>query len=334
MRERHLLITGGAGYIGSHTAWEAQDAGYRVTVLDNLQTGSRHPLPAAAHFVAGDLGDRQDLQSLFAGNRFDAVLHLAASTSVPESVADPLLYYRNNLANSIALLEATLQHGVPFFIFSSTCAVYAPTADGKVAETSATGPLSPYGTSKLLFEQVLRDLPPDLPLRHCCLRYFNVAGADPRGRTGQSNPQAAALIKRACRAAVHTDEAFTIFGDDYDTPDGTGVRDYIHVSDIARAHLDALEHLRAQKPDSGRDLLLNCGIGHGYSVKEVLDTVAQVAGAPLRVTTGPRREGDIAKAVAVAQRIRDIGWTPRHSDLRYMVETALSWEQSLAGNDS
>jgi UDP-glucose 4-epimerase len=324
MDERAALVTGGAGYIGSHVAWALVDAGWRVIVLDDLSTGRRELIPHAATFVEGSSGDGALLRRLLAGERVGAVLHFAGSIVVPESVADPIAYYRNNLAASIELIEACLASGVKRFVFSSTAAVYGDPEVVPIPEHAPTRPLNPYGHSKLMIEQVLRDCDHAHGLPHAALRYFNVAGADPGGRTGQATPKATHLIKVACEVAVGAREAMEIYGTDYATPDGTCVRDYIHVTDLAEAHLKALDHLMA----GGPSLTLNCGYGHGFSVREVLKTVEQVAGRRLPVRDAPRRPGDAPRLVAEPGVLRErLAWKPRYDDLRMIVATALAWER-------
>jgi UDP-glucose 4-epimerase len=320
-----ILVTGGAGYIGSHVARQLGERGERVITLDNLSTGFRS---AVLHgdLVVGDTGDTGLVSRLLRQHSVDMVMHFAASIVVPESVADPLKYYRNNTANTRSLLECCVDAGVRHFIFSSTAAVYGIPQGGVASEDTPAAPINPYGWSKLMSEQMLRDLSAVTPLGHVALRYFNVAGADPGGRIGQSTPEATHLIKVACEHVVGKRDEVSIFGTDYDTPDGTAVRDYIHVEDLAAAHLDALAYLRAGGPSA----TLNCGYGRGFSVREVLDCVARVAGRPLNVTEAPRRAGDPPKLVARAERIRDtLGWEPQYADLNGIVRSALAWEQRL-----
>ena len=326
--ERTALVTGGAGYIGSHVAWALLDAGWRVIVLDDLSTGRRELVPPAATFVEGGSGDAALLRGVLAAERIEAVLHFAGSIVVPESVVDPLAYYRNNVVGSIELIDACLAAGVKRFVFSSTAAVYGDPDQVPIPEHAPTRPLNPYGHSKLMIEQVLKDCDHAHRLPHVALRYFNVAGADPGGRTGQATPKATHLIKVACEVAVGAREAMEIYGTDYPTPDGTCVRDYIHVSDLADAHVKALEHLMA----GGSSLTLNCGYGHGFSVREVLRMVEQVAGRPLAVREGPRRAGDSPRLVAEPGALRErFSWNPRHDDLRTIVTTALAWERRRVG---
>jgi UDP-glucose 4-epimerase len=319
-----VLVTGGAGYIGSHVVWALLEAGHGVVVLDDLSTGVREQVAPEAAFVEGDVGDAALLDRLIADAGIGAVMHFAGSIVVPESVEKPLLYYRNNTLNSHGLIEACVRNGVERFIFSSTAAVYGMPERLPVFEDAPTAPINPYGTSKLMTERMLRDAAAAHPLRYVALRYFNVAGADPAGRTGQSTPAATHLIKVACEAALGRRSEIFIFGEDYDTPDGTGIRDYIHVSDLAEAHVLALDHLAAGRESA----VLNCGYGHGYSVREVLAAVEAAAGNALPIRVAPRRAGDPAALIAGAERIREVfGWQPRHDHLPTIVDTALAWER-------
>jgi len=283
-----ILLTGGAGYIGSHTAWAAVDSGINVVILDNLSTGILENCPPQAAFYEGDVGNAALLDRLMSENKFDAVLHFAGSIVVPESVADPLTYYRNNVTNSLTLIDACVRHDIPKFIFSSTAAVYGIPEQGTVYEDTVTCPINPYGNSKLMVENILRDVSASCGLQTGTLRYFNVAGADPQGRTGQSSPKATHLIKVAVQYLLGKQDHISLFGEDYPTPDGTCIRDYIHVSDLATAHLAVLEALR-KNPEN---LTLNCGIGRAFSVREVLETVAKVANRPLSIVSAPARPGD------------------------------------------
>jgi len=329
MTSGRILVTGGAGYIGSHVVRQLGAAGETVVTLDNLSTGFERAV-TAGELVVGDTGDRSLLEKLFAEHRFETVMHFAAHTVVPESVADPLKYYRNNTCSSRSLLEACQRHGVRHVVFSSTAAVYGTPADGRAAEDTPTLPINPYGTSKLMTEWMLRDLALAGGPRYVALRYFNVAGCDASGEIGQSTPHATLLVKVACEAAVGKRPGVSVFGTDYPTPDGTGVRDYIHVEDLAAAHIDALRYLR----EGGDSTTLNCGYGHGYSVREVLRAVEAASGQLLDVSDEPRRAGDPAELVAVADRIRDVlGWTPRLDDLDTIVRTALAWERKIAARD-
>ncbi len=320
-----ILVTGGAGYIGSHVVRQLGAAGETVVTLDNLSTG----FPQAVLYgelVEGDTGDAACLAGIFDRYDVDTIMHFAAHTIVPESVADPLKYYRNNTCASRNLLEQAHKAGVKHFVFSSTAAVYGIPPGGRAAETTPTDPINPYGTSKLMTEWMLKDLSAASDLRHVTLRYFNVAGSDPDGRIGQSTAKATLLTKVACEAVVGKRSHVSVFGTDYDTPDGTGVRDYIHVEDLAAAHLKALDYLRA----GGESTTLNCGYGHGYSVREVLRMVEQVAGRALDIREEPRRAGDPPTLIAVADQVRQsLGWTPQYDDLEAIVASALNWERKL-----
>jgi len=321
-----ILVTGGAGYIGSHTVHALVDAGERVVVLDNLSTGFAQALPKPMLPIVGDIGDETLVASLIEQYQVEAIIHFAGSTVVPESIKDPLGYYRNNTANSRTLIEAAVKSHVRHFIFSSTAAVYGNPARMPVAEDDPTVPLSPYGWSKLMTEIILRDTTTAHGLGHVALRYFNVAGADPQLRTGLSTPGATHLIKVAVEAALGRRPRIDVFGTDYQTPDGTCVRDFIHVSDLARAHLDALAYLRG----GGKSVTLNCGYGRGYSVREVLAAVRNAVGHDFPINYAARREGDIIVSVAAANRIREVlRWKPRLDDLDAIVRHALAWERLL-----
>jgi UDP-glucose 4-epimerase len=320
-----VLVTGGAGYIGSHTVLQLVARGERVVVLDDLSTGFRQAVRDVP-LVVGNVGDRRLVDQLLAEHRVDTIIHFAAHTIVPESVTNPLKYYGNNTCSTRTLLQCCQEAGVRHFVFSSTAAVYGIPADGTAAESSPTAPINPYGTSKLISEWMLRDLGAATALRYVVLRYFNVAGSDPGGRIGQSTINGTLLTKVACEVAVGKRPHVSIFGTDYPTPDGTGVRDYIHVEDLADAHLRALDHLR----QGGGSATLNCGYGHGYSVREVIAMVDRLNGRPLKTIEGPRRAGDPPSLVAQADRIRQLlAWTPRHDNLEAIVRSQLEWERRL-----
>jgi UDP-glucose 4-epimerase len=326
-----VLVTGGAGYIGSHMVYELLDAGEQPVVLDNLSTGFRWALPDSVPLYEGDTGDEALARQIIARHSIDAIIHFAASIVVPDSVADPLGYYRNNTANSRTLIEAAVKGGVKHFIFSSTAAVYGNPRSVPVAEDATPDPMSPYGSSKLMTEIILRDTGFAHPLKHVILRYFNVAGADPQLRTGQSTPVATHLIKVAVQTALGLRKKMDVFGTDYPTPDGTCIRDYIHVSDLVRAHSDALRYLRA----GGESATFNCGYGRGFSVLEVIDTVKRVSGIDFRVELSGRRPGDPAQIVAASDRARQIlKWMPRYDDLPTIVRNALDWEQKLRARNA
>ncbi len=324
-----MLVTGGAGYIGSHVVRQLAERGERVIVLDNLSTGHAEAV-LGGELVVGDTGDVALVNRLLAQHGIKTILHFAAHIVVPESVANPLKYYRNNTANTRTLLECAVEAGVRKFVFSSTAAVYGLPEGGSASEDTPTAPINPYGWSKLMSEWMLRDVSASTDMRHVVLRYFNVAGADPGGRIGQSTPEATHLIKVACQHAVGMRPHVSVFGTDFETDDGTGVRDYIHVEDLASAHLAALDYLAA----GGTSTVLNCGYGHGSSVREVLDTVARVAGRPLTIRDESRRPGDPAMLVAHAERIRTVlGWRPKLDDLELIVRHALAWEKALQGQN-
>jgi UDP-glucose 4-epimerase len=321
-----VLVTGGAGFIGSHMALELLDAGEDVFVVDNLSTGFRWAVPDGATFVEGDVGDHDLVLGLLQRNAIDAVLHFAGSIVVPESVADPLGYYLNNTCKSRSLIACAVETKIPNFIFSSTAAVYGIPKINPVTEDATLEPISPYGSSKLMTETMLRDTAKAHPLRFVALRYFNVAGADPKGRSGQSTARATHLIKVASETALGMRPSLEVFGTDYETPDGTCIRDYIHVSDLVRAHLDALRYLRA----GGESVVLNCGYGEGFSVLDVVAAVKRAAKTDFTVHMSDRRPGDPAALVAGADRIREVlGWVPRRNNLDTIVEDALSWEKRL-----
>jgi UDP-glucose 4-epimerase len=322
---KNVLVTGGAGYIGSHAVLALLEAGRKVAVIDNLSTGFRSAVAPQALFCQGDIADRTLVSRLIGEQNIGAIMHFAGSIVVPESVANPLKYYRNNTVNAAGLIECAIAASVHHFVFSSSAAVYGIPDAIPVKEDSATRPINPYGTSKLMTEMMLRDVALAHPFNFCALRYFNVAGADPDGRAGQSTAAATHLIKVAVEAALGKRKDVAIFGNDYATQDGTGVRDYIHVSDLARAHVAALDGLVAQPAQS---LILNCGYGRGHSVLEVLDAVDRVAGTRVARRIEPRRAGDPPALVADNSRIlATLDWRPRHADLDAIVSHALTWER-------
>ncbi len=321
-----VLVTGGAGYIGSHMVHELRDAGERVVVLDNLSTGHRWAVAEGVPLIVSETGDQAVISRLIREHGVDAIIHFAASIVVPDSVRDPLDYYRNNTVNSRALIESAVHGDVRHFIFSSTAAVYGNPVTNPIDEDAPTLPISPYGWSKLMTEIILRDASRAYGIGHVIFRYFNVAGADPQGRTGQSSPAATHLIKVAAETALGLRPKLEVFGTDYPTPDGTCIRDYIHVSDLVRAHCDALRYLRS----GASPLTLNCGYGHGFSVLEVIETIKRVSGIDFKVEYARRREGDSARLVAATQRVRErLGWQPRFDDLDTIVAHALAWERNL-----
>ncbi|KHL25001.1 UDP-glucose 4-epimerase [Croceibacterium mercuriale] len=323
-----VLVTGGAGYIGSHAVLALRDRGWPVTVIDNLSTGFRFAVPGGVSFYQGDIADADLLARIFAEQGIRAIMHFAGSIIVPESVSDPLKYYANNTVKSRALMQAAVDAGVPHFIFSSTAATYGIPEESPVAEDSPKRPINPYGWSKLMTEQMLADTAAAHSLNYCVLRYFNVAGADPQGRSGQSTAGATHLIKVAVEAALGKRQNVGVFGTDYATPDGTGVRDYIHVSDLANAHVLALDALLAE-PD--RSLTMNCGYGRGFSVLEVLDAVDRVTNMKIERVLGPRRVGDPDSLVSDPGRIKaTLPWSPQHDRLEEIVTHALAWERRLA----
>jgi len=321
-----VLVTGGAGYIGSHMVLALVDAGEEVVVLDDLSTGFARAVHPKARFVQGDVADETLVRELIAKHGIDAVIHFAARIVVPDSISDPLSYYLSNTVKSRALLAATAGAGVKRFVFSSTAAVYGMPAENPVSEGAPTNPMSPYGASKLMTEWMLRDAAAAYGMNYVALRYFNVAGADPQGRSGQSTANATHLIKVACETALGKRNRMEVFGTDYPTADGTCVRDYIHVTDLVAAHLDALKHLRAD----GGSLTLNCGYGRGYSVLDVIDTMKKLSGKDFPVFHAPRRPGDPAAIVAGAERIRtELGWRPKLDNLSTIITHALAWERTL-----
>ena len=323
-----VLVTGGAGYIGSHAVLALLDAGWPVVVIDNLTTGFRWAVPEAATFAEGDIGDQALVGRLIEEHGIKAAIHFAGSIVVPESVSDPLKYYENNTVKSRSLIESAVKGGVRHFIFSSTAATYGIPDRVPISEDQHTQPINPYGWSKLMTERMLQDVAAAHPLNFCALRYFNVAGADPEGRSGQSTAGATHLIKVAVEAAIGKRSHVSVFGTDYDTPDGTGIRDYIHVSDLAAAHVDALEKLIAE-PEASH--ILNCGYGRGFSVLEVLDAVDRVTNMRIERRIEGRRPGDPDALVADNARIlATLPWRPRLDDLDVIVDHALAWERKLA----
>jgi len=323
-----ILVTGGAGYIGSHAVLALIDGGWGVVVVDNLTTGFRWAVHEKAKFVEGDVGDVALMERVLADHDVGAIMHFAGSIIVPESVENPLKYYRNNTANSRALIEAAVNVGVPHFIFSSTAATYGEPEESPVREDSPRKPINPYGMSKLMTEIMLADVAAAHPLNYCALRYFNVAGADPQGRSGQSTAGATHLIKVAVEAALGKRGHVAVFGTDYDTPDGTGVRDYIHVSDLAAAHVLALEALMAEP---SRNLTMNCGYGRGFSVFEVLDAVDRVTNLTIERRIEGRRAGDPPALISDNSAIKaTLPWQPAYADLDTIVSHALAWERKLS----
>lgn len=325
MDKKTILVTGGAGYIGSHVVRQLGERHESIVVLDNLSTGKKDAV-LYGEFVEGNMGDMALVDQIMRQHDIEAVLHFAAHTIVPESVANPLKYYGNNTANTRNLLECCQRHNVKHVIFSSTAAVYGVLESGIAREDTPTRPINPYGSSKLMSETMLRDLSAVTGLTHVILRYFNVAGCDPECRIGQNTPNATLLIKVASEVAVGKREALHIFGSDYDTPDGTGVRDFIHVEDLASAHLHALDYLR----QGGQSRTFNCGYGHGYSVREVVNAIEQAAGHKIKTVEEPRRAGDPATLIADASAIKQaLGWQARYDDIHKIVKTSLAWERIL-----
>ncbi|WP_233150929.1 UDP-glucose 4-epimerase GalE [Sphingomonas mollis] len=323
-----VMVTGGAGYIGSHAVLALLDAGHEVVVVDNLVTGFDWAVDDRATLVQCDVADEGRVRAAIRGHNVDAILHFAGSVVVPESVSDPLKYYRNNTAASRSLIESAVVEGVKHFIFSSTAATYGTPVRTPVAEGDPTVPINPYGMSKLMTEVMLRDVAAAHPINFCALRYFNVAGADPQGRSGQSTAGATHLIKVAVEAATGRRSHVSVFGTDFDTRDGTGVRDYIHVTDLAAAHVAALDLLRAKPTESHT---LNCGYGRGFSVAEVLDAVDRVTNVTIERKLEGRRAGDPAELISDNRAIMaTVDWTPKHDDLNGIITDALAWERKLA----
>ena len=322
-----ILVTGGAGYVGSQVVLELLGAGEELVILDDLSTGFRWLLPDEVAFVRGNVADAELLDQVLRKYGIDSIIHLAASIVVPESIDHPLAYYRNNVINSQALIECAVKGSVKHFIFSSTAAVYGIPRSSPVSEEDPTQPISPYGWSKLMTEVMLSDTDRAHGLRYVALRYFNVAGADPLGRTGQASPEATHLMKVACQAALGIRDGIDVYGTDYSTPDGTGVRDYIHVVDLATCHLAALAYLR----NGGNSQVLNCGYGHGYSVFEVIEAVRRIAPSALETRVVDRRPGDPPALVADTERLgKTLNWRPHFDDLGLIVGHALAWERILA----
>ncbi len=322
-----ILITGGAGYIASHVVLALCEAGYAVVVVDDLSSGRRAAVAPHLPFHHGDVGDKELIAEIIQKHSITAVMHFAGAIVVPESVANPLKYYLENTCKTRDLIQVCVEQNVPRFVFSSTAAVYGEVAGGPIPESTPTAPASPYGSSKLMTEWILRDTAAAHDLRYGVLRYFNVAGADPQGRSGQSTPGATHLIKIACEVVTGRRPYMEIFGEDYDTPDGTCIRDYIHVTDLAAAHLAVLQDLEAK----GDNLVLNCGYGRGYSVREVLAAVERVSGSKLDARPAPRRPGDVAELVADVTAInKRLTWKAEHDDLDHIVQTALDWERKLS----
>jgi UDP-glucose 4-epimerase len=324
-----ILVTGGAGYIGSHMVHELAEADEGIVVVDNLSTGFDWAIAAGVPFILGDIGDQNLVGQIIREHKIEAIIHFAASAIVPDSVKDPLGYYKNNTVNSRALIETAIKNRVRHFIFSSTSAVYGNPAQVPVFEDTVAAPISPYGSSKLMTEIMLRDAGTAHDFRYVILRYFNVAGADPKCRTGQSSKNATHLIKVAIETALGLRPKLDIYGSDYPTPDGTCIRDYIHVSDLVCAHSAALRYLR----NGGPSVTLNCGYGHGFSVREVVEMVKNISGIDFKVEIAPRRPGDPAQIVAASDRARTmLGWTPHYDDLGTIVAHALAWEKTLRLN--
>ena len=319
-----VLITGGAGYIGSHVVKALGQNNYDLTIFDNLSTGHKEAI-TCGQLVVGDLSDKEKIEKVISEGKFDAVLHFAGSIVVPESVSHPLKYYQNNTLNSYTLISLCQKYHIKNFIFSSTAAVYGIPVNGFCTEESLLSPINPYGSSKLMTEQMLGDVSKSSDFKFIALRYFNVSGADPEGQSGQSFPEATHLIKVACEVATGKRDLIKIFGTDYPTPDGTCIRDYIHVSDLADAHLKALQYLE----NGGDSRILNCGYGHGFSVREVLNRVKKISKIDIKIENASRRAGDPASLTAKAEKIRAVlHWKPKFDDLDFIIDTALRWEKN------
>ncbi|PCI20932.1 MAG: UDP-glucose 4-epimerase GalE [Piscirickettsiaceae bacterium] len=326
MSKTSILVTGGAGYIGSHVVKLLGERDENIVVLDDLSTGFEQSI-LHGKFIHGNTGDKELVSSILKKYNVESVLHFAAHTIVPESVENPLKYYQNNTCCTRNLLECCSEAGIKHFIFSSTAAVYGALETGFASEETPKAPINPYGSSKLMSEQMIRDLSFATKLKHVILRYFNVAGSDPDGLIGQSTKNATLLIKVAAEVATGKREKLLVFGTDYPTPDGTGIRDYIHVSDLAAAHINALDYLR----NDGASTILNCGYGHGFSVREVINAINEENGSPITVEEMPRRAGDPPELISVADKIREtIGWQPQYNDLNLIVKTSLAWEKRLS----
>jgi UDP-glucose 4-epimerase len=324
MDRKNILVTGGAGYIGSHVVLALLESGYRVVVLDDLSTGHQEVIPRDCEFVRGNAGDNILVAEVLRNHEISSVIHFAGSIIVEESVSNPLKYYRNNTEVSRSLIQTCIEAKVLKFIFSSTAAVYGNPEKIPVSEESPIIPINPYGSSKAMTEQILKYAAASSSLHYIALRYFNVAGADPQRRTGQLSKNATHLIKVACETALGQRDEIVVFGDDYGTPDGTCIRDYIHVSDLASAHVRALEYLES----NNQSLTLNCGYGKGYSVKEVLDTLQELTGESIKIRLGERRSGDPAELVADSTRLRSIlKWEPRNNELKQIIYDAIEWEK-------
>lgn len=325
MANKTVLVTGGAGYIGSHVVRQLGEAGYNIIIADNLSTGRKESILYGKLKIV-DLGHAEKLEEIFMQNKIDAVLHFAGSIVVPESVSLPLEYYANNTINSHRMLTMCKKYGVNKFVFSSTAAVYGVPETTAVNEQCPTNPINPYGMSKLMTEYMLKDYSFGSDFNFIALRYFNVSGADLKGRIGQCFPGATHLIKVSCETALGKRDSISIFGTDFNTPDGTGIRDYIHVEDLARAHVDAISYLEKNKQSH----ILNCGYGKGYSVREVIDVVKKVSGKNFKVIEAPRRAGDPPALISEANKIKEVlGWKPQHNDLELIVKTAYEWEKKL-----